>query len=77
MTIIIKLIGIIGLLLIIAGIFQKNRKQEDLLFALGGVFLLAYSINLKDIIFSVLQIAFIISAIYNYSILKKKIKKKK
>jgi Ca2+/Na+ antiporter len=77
MSFIFKIIGIIGLLLIIAGIFQKNRKQEDLLFALGGVFLLVYSINLKDVIFSILQIAFIISAIYNYFSLKKKTKKKK
>ena len=76
MTFIFKIIGVIGLILIIAGIFRKNKKQEDLFFSLGGVFLLGYSIYLKDIIFSVLQVAFILSAMYNYYTLRGKTKKK-
>ncbi len=60
-----KLIGAAGLLLISAGLLLKNRKRQDVLYILGGIFLEAYSIHLQDAIFIVLQIIFTLSAIYD------------
>ncbi|MFH1590212.1 MAG: hypothetical protein ABIB43_06615 [archaeon] len=67
-----KIIGIIGLLLITAGILLRKRKFEDILYIFGGAFLLIYSISIKDMIFIVLQIIFTIAAVYDYIRLKKK-----
>lgn len=60
-----KLIGIIGLLAISLGIILKSRRQQDILYILGGLCLEAYSIYLGDWIFMILQAAFIISAVYD------------
>ncbi len=63
-----KIIGAIGLILIIIGILikSKNRKTRDILYIFGGLFLAIYSIYIKDIIFIVLQIVFIIVAVYDF-----------
>lgn len=55
--------GIAGLLLISYAIWLKNEKRQDFLFILGGMALLIYSIFIKDLIFIVLQIVFIISSL--------------
>jgi lipid-A-disaccharide synthase-like uncharacterized protein len=55
--------GVIGLLIISVAIWIKNEKRQDVLFILGGLCLLIYSISIKNIIFSVLQIVFIISSL--------------
>ena len=70
------IIGVIGLILIISGILIKNksRKKRDILYIFGGTFLAIYSISLKDIIFTILQIIFVLVAMYD---LKKQIVKKK
>lgn len=60
-----KLIGILGLLLISAGVIITARKKEDTLFIFGGLCLAVYSIYIQDVIFIVLQIVFIASAVYN------------
>ena len=60
-----KIIGILGLLFISAGVVITNRKREDTLFILGGLCLAVYSIYIGDLIFIVLQIVFIASAVYN------------
>ncbi|MDE1970072.1 MAG: hypothetical protein KGI50_00625 [Patescibacteria group bacterium] len=54
--------GILGLLIISVAIWLKNEKRQDVLFMIGGVFLLVYSINIRDSIFIILQIVFIASA---------------
>ncbi|MFA6364796.1 MAG: YgjV family protein [Candidatus Paceibacterota bacterium] len=54
--------GIIGLLIISTAIWLKNEKRQDLLFIIGGISLLIYSVSIGDIIFILLQIIFIISA---------------
>lgn len=59
-----KLSGIIGLLCIIAGVYIRKAAQQTDLFALGGLFLLLYSIHLRDVIFITLQTVFIISSLY-------------
>lgn len=55
------LFGILGLIVISVAIWFKEKKQ-DILFVVGGVFLLAYSASIGNTIFSILQIVFIISA---------------
>jgi len=60
-----KFIGAIGLLLIALGVITKNRKHQNILYIIGGVCLEIYSIYLQDIIFIILQIIFILAAIYD------------
>jgi hypothetical protein len=61
-----KLLGILGLLLIAFGVFTQRKKSEDLFYIFGGLFLLLYSIYIRDLIFIVLQIIFIFAAFYHY-----------
>ena len=61
-----KLLGILGLLLIAFGVFTQRKKSEDLFYIFGGLFLLLYSIYIKDLIFIILQIIFIFAAFYHY-----------
>jgi lipid-A-disaccharide synthase-like uncharacterized protein len=70
-----KIIGAIGLFLIAIGVITKNRKRQDVLYIIGGIFLEIYSIYLVDTIFIILQIVFTIASIYDLiRISKEKIK---
>ena len=60
-----KFIGALGLLLISIGIVNKKRFIQDILYIIGGICLEIYSIHLGDLIFFILQIIFIIAAIYD------------
>jgi hypothetical protein len=60
-----KIIGAAGLLLIAIGIITKKRKAQDVLYIIGGLCLEAYSIYLGDVIFIILQIIFILAAMYD------------
>ena len=64
-----RLFGIIGLILIIVGIIvkNKNRKIRDVLYVIGGIFLMIYSYHIKDIIFIALQIIFVLVSVYDLS----------
>ncbi|MAG02981.1 hypothetical protein CMI42_06595 [Candidatus Pacearchaeota archaeon] len=66
-------LGIVGLLLIILGILIKprNRNVRDILYIIGGLFLLGYSLFIRDYIFIVLQVVFVIVAIVDLVRLKK------
>ncbi|MFA6177698.1 MAG: hypothetical protein WC694_02265 [Candidatus Paceibacterota bacterium] len=68
-----KLIGIVGLLLISVGLLLKNRKHQNILYIVGGGCLEIYSIYLKDTIFAILQIIFILSAVYDLIKIRKSI----
>ncbi len=68
------LFGVFGLLLISTGVLISDRKKEDVLYIIGGISLAVYSVYINDLIFIVLQIVFIMSAVYN---LKKTIKEEK
>ena len=70
-----KALGIIGLILIILGVLSKRKKGEDALFLVGGIFLITYSIFIKDMIFIVLQAVFILASGYELFIANKKKKK--
>lgn len=69
--IITKIFGALGLILITWGIFAKNEKKQDWIFAGGGLFLLTYSIYLKDPIFIPLQIVFVGASLYEIYTLRK------
>jgi lipid-A-disaccharide synthase-like uncharacterized protein len=61
----IKLFGVAGLLAVTLGILLKNRKNQNILFIVGGVLLEIYSIHQKDVIFIVLQVVFTAAAAFN------------
>jgi hypothetical protein len=58
------LFGVIGIVFIVFGILLRNKKEEHILFILGGLFLCIYSIALNSYIFTILQIIVVISAAY-------------
>jgi len=60
-----KFIGALGLLLISIGIVNKKRFIQEILYIIGGICLEIYSIHLGDLIFIILQIIFIMAAIYD------------
>ncbi|MBI4714160.1 YgjV family protein [Candidatus Uhrbacteria bacterium] len=55
--------GIIGLVIISIAVWIKNERKQDFLFAAGGVSLLIYSISIKNLVFSILQVVFILSSL--------------
>ena len=57
----------VGLILIITGVLIKNRgrKARDIIYIFGGLALILYSFYIEDIIFIILQITFVIVAIYD------------
>ncbi len=67
-------LGILGLILIIAGVLikKKNRSTRDILYILGGASLITYSFYIKDLIFIILEIVFTLVAIYDLGKQKKK-----
>ena len=64
MEILFKIIGALGLVFIIIGVLSRNEKIEDSFYIAGGICLGAYSIYIKDIIFIILQIIFIVATTY-------------
>ena len=78
-----EVIGILGLLAIIIGnltIYKPKsirKKYTYPLLILGGILLTIYSILIKDNIFIILQIIFIITAIYGLIKIHHRIKYKK
>lgn len=60
-----KFIGAGGLVLISIGLVLKERKTQNIFYVLGGIGLEIYSIYIGDIIFIILQILFILTAIYD------------
>ena len=70
-----RIIGIVGLVCIIAGLLIKNDDKRYALFTVGGIGLLVYSIAIRDVIFIVLQLAFTIVSFVDF--IKSKKKKKK
>lgn len=65
MPILLKIIGITGLLLITWGVTINSAQKRDWLFILGGIALLAYSIYIGDIIFIILQTVYILVTGYH------------
>lgn len=59
-----KIVGALGILIIAAGILINNRKKQGVFYIIGGVCLEIYSIYISDVIFIILQLIFIFTAIY-------------
>lgn len=78
-----EVFGILGLIAIIIGnltIYKSKsvrKKYTYPLLILGGIFLMIYSILIKDMIFIILQTIFILTALYGLIKINKRIKKKK
>ncbi len=70
--IIFKIVGALGLILICVGMIVKKRSIRDYFAVFGGIFLLIYSIYLKDTIFILLQVIYII--VVSFDFYKEKIK---
>ena len=66
MVSIFKIIGALGIILIVMGIIIKKRKIQDIFFIFGGICLEIYSIYINDLIFIILQIIFILAAVYDF-----------
>jgi hypothetical protein len=64
--------GIIGLVLISIAVWIKKEKKQDLLFLLGGAFLLVHSLSIHDKIFIILQVVFMASALVELVKIKKR-----
>ena len=60
-----QLFGIIGLLLITAGVIARRRKLQDEFYIVGGLSLLVYSVSIQDWVFIILQIIFVAVAVYD------------
>lgn len=56
--------AIIGLLILTFGILSKKDNQRNLLFLMGGILMISYSIYIKDIIIISLQAIFTLAAGY-------------
>jgi lipid-A-disaccharide synthase-like uncharacterized protein len=67
-----KLIGILGLLFIIAGnltIYKSKKIRKKYTYPLliiGGILLIIYSFYVGDLIFIILQVVFVVVAIYGF-----------
>lgn len=60
------LLGILGLLLVSAGLLVKSRRLRDKLSFLGGLCLLFYSIDKGDTVFILLQTFYVGVTIFDY-----------
>ena len=69
-----RIIGAFGLLFIITGVLVKKDNLKNIVFIVGGLCLGVYSFYIEDLFFVVLQIVFVLAAIYN--LIKGKQKKK-
>ncbi len=66
------IIGILGLIFVIFGLLQRKEIKEDIFFLIGGVFLIVYSIYLRNTIFIILQAAFILATVWEIIKIRKK-----
>jgi hypothetical protein len=55
--------GVIGLMILTYAVWIKNDRRRGILSAIGGAFLLVYSISVHNAIFIILQIVFIVSSL--------------
>jgi hypothetical protein len=60
-----KIVGILGIILISIGVMNKKRKTQDTYYLTGGILLELYSFHIRDIIFIIIQIIFILSVSYD------------
>jgi len=66
-----QVLGIIGLLIVSVSIWDKKEARQDVLFVVGGMLLLIYSVSIGNAIFSILQVVFMLSALVELLKIKK------
>lgn len=59
-----RIVGGFGLISIIFGVLKDEKPLEDILFTIGGICLLIYSIYIQGPIFIPLQIIFTLASIW-------------
>lgn len=64
-------LGAVGLLCITIGVLIGSTQKRNLLFVVGGIGLLFYSLSLKDPVFIPLQTIFILASLYEIYTVKK------
>ena len=64
--------GILGLIFIIWGIFLELNKKRTIIYIIGGISLLIYSISKNDLVFITLQCFFILASFIEFFKLRKK-----
>ena len=64
LSLLIKLVGALGLVFISVGVISRNRIRQNIYFIIGGLLLEAYSVYLKDVIFIPLQLIFVAASAY-------------
>lgn len=57
------ILGAAGLVVISAAVWIKKEERQNTLFIIGGALLLIYSIYIQSVIFSILQVVFILSSL--------------
>ncbi len=65
------LCGVAGLLIISRAVWFRNERTQDKWFVIGGILLLIYSVNIGSVIFTILQVVFIASALLELKKLRK------
>ena len=60
-----EIIGIVGILLFCIAVLTRNKKKQDIYFILGGLCMELYSIAIKNTIFIILQLIFLVSTIWD------------
>jgi len=60
----VRLIGILGLIAVTAGVLARQTMRRNAAFVVGGITLLFYSLAIGDGIFALLQLIFTVSAGY-------------
>jgi len=55
--------GVAGLLVISRAVWLRNERMQDEWFVAGGILLLIYSVSIGSVIFTILQMVFILSAL--------------
>ncbi len=72
MDYIFKAIGVLGVILISVGIMKREEIKEDFYFILGSLCLEAYSLYIRDVLFVILELIVLFSALYEFIKLKKR-----
>ena len=62
----------VGLLILTLGVLTKKEGKRNILFLVGGIFMIIYSIYIRDIIIISLQVIFTLAAGYNLIKIRKK-----
>lgn len=60
-----KIIGAVGLVVIIIGVITKNHRWQNIFYIIGGLCLEIYSIYILNWIFIILQAIFTLAAVYD------------